>query len=117
MPNLSDGMGVPVVTLVGNTLVGRAGLCQCHNLGLPELVSESPDQFVRIATELAADLPRLTHLRQTLRQRMQLSPLMNAPRFAKNVETAYRTMWHRWCATDVEPKTLPRPNNSRPSRI
>ncbi|HEY2411299.1 MAG TPA: tetratricopeptide repeat protein [Pirellulaceae bacterium] len=90
-------MGVPVITIVGNTVVGRAGLCQCQNLGLPELVAESPHQFVRIATHLAADLPRLNHLRQTLRQRTQLSPLMDAPRFAQNLETAYRTMWHRWC--------------------
>jgi len=92
-------MGVPVVTIVGNTVVGRAGLCQCNNLGLPDLVAQSPDQFVRIAIELASDLPRLTHLRQTLRDRMQRSPLMDATRFAKNVEAAYRTMWQRWCAT------------------
>jgi predicted O-linked N-acetylglucosamine transferase (SPINDLY family) len=91
-------MGVPVVTIVGDTVVGRAGLCQCNNLGLPELIAESPDQFVLIAKELANDLPRLTELRQTLRQRMQISPLMDAPRFAKNVETAYRAMWRHWCA-------------------
>ena len=39
-------MGVPVVTLVGSTIVGRAGLCQAMNLGLPELVARSPDEFV-----------------------------------------------------------------------
>jgi len=91
-------MGVPVVTIVGNTVVGRAGLCQCNNLGLLELVAESPDEFVQIATKLAGNLPRLKELRQTLRRRMEQSPLMDAPRFTKNVEAAYRTIWQRWCS-------------------
>jgi len=33
-----------------------------------------------------------------LRPRMGASPLMDAPRFARNIEAAYRTMWQRWCA-------------------
>ena len=90
-------MGVPVVTLVGPTVVGRAGLCQLMNLGLPELIASSPEQYVRIAAELAHDLPRLSKLRATLRERMQASPLMDAPRFARNIEAAYREMWRRWC--------------------
>ena len=92
-------MGVPVVTLTGSTVVGRAGLCQLMNLGLPELIASSPEQYVHIAAELAHDLPRLRELRETLRERMRASPLMNAPRFARNIETVYRAMWRRWCAT------------------
>jgi predicted O-linked N-acetylglucosamine transferase (SPINDLY family) len=91
-------MGVPVVTLVGETVVGRAGLSQLTNLGLPELIAYAPAQFVEIATQLARDLGRLSDLRSTLRERMQASPLMNAPLFARNVEAAYREMWRRWCA-------------------
>jgi protein O-GlcNAc transferase len=91
-------MGVPVVTLCGSTVVGRAGLCQLMNLGLPELIAGSPDEYVRIAVELANDLPRLTNLRAALRQRLLASPLTDAPRFARNLEAAYRAMWRRWCA-------------------
>jgi predicted O-linked N-acetylglucosamine transferase (SPINDLY family) len=90
-------MGVPVVTLVGQTVVGRAGLSQLTNLGLPEFIAHTPDQFVQIAADLSTDLPRLSHLRSTLRTRMEQSPLMDAPRFARGIESAYRTMWHRWC--------------------
>jgi protein O-GlcNAc transferase len=92
-------MGVPVVTIVGQTVVGRAGLSQLTNLGLTELIANTGDDFVRIATELAGDLRRLSDLRATLRRRMERSPLMNAPRFARNIEAAYRTMWHRWCSS------------------
>jgi predicted O-linked N-acetylglucosamine transferase (SPINDLY family) len=92
-------MGVPVVTLVGTTIVGRAGLCQAYNLGLVELVAQHPDEFVKIAVELAKDLPRLNSLRQELRARLANSPLMDAPRFTRDLEGLYREAWRRWCAT------------------
>ena len=88
-------MGVPVVTLVGTTAVGRAGLSLLTNLGLPELVASTREQFVTIAAGLAHDLPRLGQLRATLRARMQASPLMDAARFARSIEAAYREMWRR----------------------
>jgi len=92
-------MGVPVVSLAGKTSVSRAGLSILSNLGLPELVAFSEDNYVTIATELAADLPRLTELRATLRSRMESSVLMDAPRFTRQIEITYRAMWRRWCAS------------------
>ena len=92
-------MGVPVVTLVGNTVVGRAGLSQLTNLGLPELIARTPDEYVRIARQLASNLERLAGLRAALRGRMRASPLMDAAAFARGIEAAYRQMWRHWCAT------------------
>jgi predicted O-linked N-acetylglucosamine transferase (SPINDLY family) len=68
------------------------------NLGLTELAAFSEDDYVRIAGQLARDPPRLAALRASLRSRMEASVLMDAPRFAHQVETAYRAMWRRWCA-------------------
>ncbi len=93
-------MGVPVVTLVGDTVVGRAGLCQAMNLGLPELVARTPDEYVECAVRLAGDLPRLAELRRELRSRMEKSPLMDAQRFARNLEAAYRTAWRRYSSSE-----------------
>ena len=90
-------MGVPVVTLVGQTIVGRAGLSQSMNLNLSELIATTPEQYVEIATGLATDLPRQSKLRGTLRARMEQSPLMDAPRFARDMEAAFREMWRKWC--------------------
>ena len=92
-------MGVPVVSLASEAPVSRAGLSQLSNLGLPELVSFSEDDYVSIAVELANDLPRLADRRRTLRSRMESSVLMDAPRFARNIEAAYRAMWRHECAT------------------
>lgn len=90
-------MGTPVVTLVGETVVGRAGLSQLTNLGLPELIANTPEEFVRIAVALAGDLPRLSGLRASLRGRMETSSLMDVESFTRGIEAAYRGMWQRWC--------------------
>jgi predicted O-linked N-acetylglucosamine transferase (SPINDLY family) len=92
-------MGVPVVTLAGRTAVSRGAKSILSNLGLSELVAHTPEEYVAIATELAKDLPRLERLRQQLRERTQQSALMDAPRFARNMECAYRTIWRRWCGS------------------
>jgi len=90
-------MGVPVVTLVGDTVLGRAGLCHATALGLRDLVAHRPDDYVTIAANLASDVERLSTLRASLRERMQASCLMDAGRFAKNLEAAYRRAWRRRC--------------------
>jgi protein O-GlcNAc transferase len=88
-------MGVPVVTLVGDTVVGRAGLSQAMNLGLSELVATTPDDYVARAKALASDLEHLAELRRGLRRRLRESPLMNGERFARHLEAAFRTAWRR----------------------
>jgi predicted O-linked N-acetylglucosamine transferase (SPINDLY family) len=91
-------MGVPVVTKAGRSVVSRAGLSQLTNLGFPEWVAETDERFIAIAASLASDLPRLMSLRSALRARMEQSPLMNAPEFARGVEAACREAWKQWCA-------------------
>jgi protein O-GlcNAc transferase len=91
-------MGVPIVTRVGGTSVGRGGLSQLHHLGLTHLAAESDEAFAAAAVELARDLPRLAALRADLRARMERSPLMDAARFARSVEKTYRLAWRRHCA-------------------
>jgi protein O-GlcNAc transferase len=96
-------MGVPTISLCGQTAVSRAGFSQASNVGLAELVGHEPEQFVRIALELAGDLPRLRELRSGLRERMCKSPLMDAKLFARGIEQAYRDMWRQWCSADKLP--------------
>ena len=92
-------MGVPVVTLAGQTAISRGGTSILSNIGLQRLVATSVDQYVSLAGQLAADLPGLAALRSGMRARMLGSPLMDAATFARDVEAAYRQMWRKWCAT------------------
>jgi len=92
-------MGVPVITRVGRTALGRAGLCYARNLGLDDLVATTAEQYVATAVALANDRARLGSLRAELRERMQGSALMDGPRFARHLESAFRWMWRRWCGS------------------
>jgi protein O-GlcNAc transferase len=76
-------MGVPVVTRTGDRPVSRQTLCLLGNVGLVDLAADTEDGFVERAVGLARDVARLGELRATLRQRMQASPLMDAPGFAR----------------------------------
>jgi predicted O-linked N-acetylglucosamine transferase (SPINDLY family) len=78
--------------------VSRAGLSILTSVGLEAFAASSEADYLRVAMELAADLPRLAALRSKLRSRLLASPLMDAPRFARNVEAAYRKMWEGWCS-------------------
>ena len=90
-------MAVPVVTLSGKTAVSHGGASILSQVGLADLIAATPSRYASIAVALASDRSRLQQLRSTLRQRMLASPLMDAPRFARTVETAYRAMWKAWC--------------------
>lgn len=85
-------MGVPVVTRVGRTAVGRAGFSQLSNLQLTELAAHTEQEFVSIAIELARDHDRIRALRRELRSRMLRSPLTDARRFCRSMESACRHM-------------------------
>ena len=90
-------MGVPVVSLAGRSATGRVGRGLLATVGLPELATDRPEDFIAAARDLSSDLPRLADLRAALRARVTASPLMDGPRFARHVEAAYRQMWRVWC--------------------
>jgi predicted O-linked N-acetylglucosamine transferase (SPINDLY family) len=90
-------MGVPVLTLRGDSFVSRVGESLMQSVDLPEWVAADTDDYVARAARLAADVEGLATLRETLRDRFAHSPLGDAPRFARNFEAALRGMWTRWC--------------------
>jgi protein O-GlcNAc transferase len=93
-------MGAPVITLAGPAYAARAGVSLLTNIGLPELVAGTPEEYLSIAVNLARDIQRLTYLRAQLRDMMTKSPLCDAERFTANLETCYHRMWEAWCKSD-----------------
>lgn len=91
-------MGVPVVSLAGRRSSERGGIGIMGPLGLQDLVADTPDDYVAIARRLASDSPALARLRADLRPRMAASTFLDAARFTRQMEDAYREMWRRWCA-------------------
>ena len=92
-------MGVPVVTLEGRWAIARAGVTLLKAAGLPQWIAQTPADYIQLAVGLASDLPALAEWRRTLRDRLKGSVLMDGPRFAADVERAFRRAWQYWCAT------------------
>jgi protein O-GlcNAc transferase len=86
-------MGVPVVTLRGTRMAGRWSASMLSALRLDDLIAENEEAYLEIAARLAADRARLSVLRETLRGRLQSSPLMDGTMRAKQLERVYRAMW------------------------
>lgn len=91
-------MGVPVIALAGDRHSARVGECLLNNLGLPELIARDPDDYVRIARELADAPQRLTELRSGMRERMRASTLMDSRAMGCAMGEALRGMWARHCS-------------------
>lgn len=94
-------MGVPVISLAGNTMVSRWSAAMLKKIELNELIAHSVDEYIAIAQRLASDPNHLGELRTGLRERVARSPLCAAPARARQIERAYRWMWKKWCATEA----------------
>ena len=90
-------MGVPVVTLEQELMAGRQTLAFLQNIGHTELIARTPEEYVRIAVELALKPDRIAAYRDGLREAMRNSPLLDPVSLTRNLEDAYRNMWRRWC--------------------
>ncbi len=90
-------MGVPVVTLAGNSHASRVGVSLLNCVGLGEFVAKSDEEYAGIAARLAQDTPRLRSLREGMRDRLLASPLLDGPGFARRFEAMMRGEWRRRC--------------------
>jgi len=93
-------MGIPVVTLRDKRhyrYVNRMGETLLTNVGLGDCVTDGAGDYVAKAISMAADLPALAELRNTLRSRLLKSPVCDGAGFTRDLEAAYRRMWQSWC--------------------
>ncbi len=88
-------MGVPVVS-IGGRLGVSCGSCIVSEIGLP--VAKTFEQYVSIAGQFAKVIPTEPGIRRRVRSAMLTSRMMDEPRLARDLESAYREMWRAWCA-------------------
>ncbi|MBI3479314.1 MAG: tetratricopeptide repeat protein [Nitrosomonadales bacterium] len=98
-------MGVPTLTIAGDTLLARQGAGVLAAAGMNEWIANGVADYTAKAVALAGDVPRLATLRSVLRERVGTSPLYDAKRFAKNFEAA---LWGMYQAksSSIAPNTL-----------
>jgi predicted O-linked N-acetylglucosamine transferase (SPINDLY family) len=90
--------GVPVITCFGDRISTRYGASLLKAGGCPELIGETPEDYIAIAVALAQDSERLLFLRHNLRRLYQEHGLGNSGRFARQLEDAYRDMLTKYSA-------------------
>lgn len=86
-------MGVPTLTLAGETLIARQGASLLTAAGLPDWVASSKQDYLTKAQLFSADLAQLANLRQGLRAQVLASPLFNGARFAQHMQALLWQMW------------------------
>jgi tetratricopeptide (TPR) repeat protein len=77
-------MGVPVVSLIGEAFYERLSASILTNAGVGDMATTDKDEYVRIATALAADRTRRLELRHGLRDMIKAGPLGQTDQFAKD---------------------------------
>ncbi|MEQ1854481.1 MAG: acetylglucosamine transferase, partial [Chthoniobacteraceae bacterium] len=87
--------GLPVLTCMGSTFAGRVAASLLHTVGLPELVTHSPEEYEQRALELATMPTLLAGVRTKLARNRTSHALFDTDRFRRHVESAYVTMWEK----------------------
>ena len=91
-------MGVPTLTLAGESMIARQGAALLSAAGLSEWVAEAPEEYVRKAVEFAGDVRSLARLRASLRDRLPASTLFDVRLFAGRLEQALARIWQSYLA-------------------
>jgi tetratricopeptide (TPR) repeat protein len=84
--------GLPVLTQHGTAYAGQVAASMLLSLGLPELVTQTPQDYEALALALARDPVRLAGLRARLEAARTTAPLFDTPRFARDLEALLTTL-------------------------
>ena len=91
-------MGVPVLTLAGESFAARMAGSALHALGLTELITHSTAEYEATALALLRNPARLRVLRKSLEQAHLEHPFFDTDRYRVRLEAAYATMVSRQTA-------------------
>ncbi len=86
-------VGLPVVSVIGETFAGRVAASLLHAIGLPELVTQSPPEYEALALRLALDPSLLADIRRKLSANRLTHPLFDCARTTRHLEAAFTRMW------------------------
>ena len=88
-------MGLPVLTLIGETFAGRVAASLLTAIHLPELITTTPEAYERMAVELARDPKKLAVVKRKLGENRLTTPLFDTKLFTKHIEAAYTAIYQR----------------------
>jgi len=80
--------GLPVLTMCGESFVSRMATSLLMNLGLPELITKTMDEYVSMAVELGNNQVKFDQIKNKLLTSKLNSPLFDDAQFAEDFESA-----------------------------
>lgn len=87
--------GLPVLTRPGKSFASRVAASLLTTIGLPELITETQEQFEARAIELATHSESLCQIKQLLEKQRVESPLFDAVAFSGHLEAGFEAMYER----------------------
>ena len=88
-------MGVPVLTLTGETFAGRVATSLLQAVGLPELSTVSLADYVAKALRLARTPSELSELKTHLEHGRRTFPLFDTSAYCRQLEAVFEEVWAR----------------------
>ena len=88
-------VGLPLLTDLGNCSQARMGGSIVRAINLPELITNSLEEYEALAIELATNPEKMQAIKDKLASNLSTAPLYNTKLFVKNLESAYTTMYER----------------------
>lgn len=89
-------MGVPLLTVTGQTFAGRVAASLLHAVGLPELCTESLAEYAATALRLARRPAELASFKTHLERGRGTCRLFDPRAYSQDLEEAYHAVWARW---------------------
>ena len=89
-------MGLPMLTMIGQSYQARMGASILTSINLPELITSTPEEYEALAIELATHPEKLKAIKEKLASNLSTAPLFDTKRFTKNLESAYTEMFERY---------------------
>ena len=89
-------VGLPVLTLQGETFASRVSSSLLNAVGLKELITYSSKEYEDLAVEFATDASKLKNIKNKLEINKNKLPLFNTKLFTSHIEQAYFEMYKRY---------------------
>ena len=98
-------MGLPLLTLKGDSFNSREAANIVNAVNLPEMVTSSQEEYESLAIELANNPNKFSKIKTKLKENLSTAPLYDTAKFTKNIESAYMVMYERY-HNDREPEHI-----------
>lgn len=100
-------MGVPIVTLLGQSFASRVCASLSHAAGLDDLICDTPRQYLERAIRMGQDAAWRQALQQRLRAALPGCTLFDPAKLTRHLEALFETMWQAYASGQLPQAQMP----------